>query len=149
MPVYRALGPDDLLFLPWTNREHELFEEWDRQRRAEAEAKQSNSSQSVFPGKLPPSPISLYTSTPPIGPDAEASGDYVASSLTANVWKITCAPGDVIKSADHVLLVLEAMKTEISIEAGEEYVGRTVKGFGRGVREGAAVQAGQVLVSFN
>lgn len=38
------------------------------------------------------------------------------------------------------------MKTEINVEAGEENVGRTVMGFGQGVVEGAAVNAGDVLV---
>ena len=32
------------------------------------------------------------------------------------------------------------------IEAGEENVGRVVKGFARDVKEGATVQAGDVLV---
>lgn len=51
-------------------------------------------------------------------------------------------------SAEEVLVVLEAMKTEIGVEAGEENVGRTVKAFGSGVRPGALVKAGDVLVVF-
>lgn len=38
------------------------------------------------------------------------------------------------------------MKTEINVEAGEENVGRKVLGFGKGVREGAQVSPGEVLV---
>ncbi|KAI8976308.1 urea carboxylase [Trametes punicea] len=78
----------------------------------------------------------------------EARGDFVASSLTAHVWKIKCAVGDVVRSAEDVLVILEAMKTEVNIEAGEEFVGRRIKGFGRGVAEGATVQAGDPLVYF-
>ena len=66
----------------------------------------------------------------------EESGEFVASSLTAHVWKIKCAVGDVIKTAEDVLIILEAMKTEVNVEAGEDFVGRKVKGFGRGVKEG-------------
>ena len=49
----------------------------------------------------------------------DIGGECVTSSLTAHIWKIGCAVGDIIKSAEHVLVVLEAMKTEVSIEAGE------------------------------
>ena len=70
----------------------------------------------------------------------------MTSSLAAHVWRIKCAIGDVIRTAEDV--VLEAMKTEVNVEAGDENVGRRVKGFGRDVREGATVQAGDALVSF-
>ncbi|CCM00309.1 uncharacterized protein FIBRA_02339 [Fibroporia radiculosa] len=70
----------------------------------------------------------------------------ITSSLSAVIWKIKCQPGDVIRSADDVLVVLEAMKTEINVEAGEEHVGHTVVGSGRGVKEGATVNPGDVLV---
>ncbi|KAI0925356.1 hypothetical protein AcV7_005625 [Taiwanofungus camphoratus] len=78
--------------------------------------------------------------------DAGNTYGRIVSSLSSSVWKIKCKPGDLIKSAEHVLVVLEAMKTEINVEAGEENVGRTVMGFGQGVVEGAAVNAGDVLV---
>ena len=55
-------------------------------------------------------------------------------------------PGDVVKTADDVLVVLEAMKTEVNVAAGAENVGRTVRGFGKNVHPGAQVQAGDVLV---
>jgi urea carboxylase len=54
--------------------------------------------------------------------------------------------GQIIKSADdsEVTIILEAMKTEINIPAGEEDVGKAVKGLlGKGIRrKGASVQAG-------
>ncbi|KAI0323769.1 urea carboxylase [Cubamyces sp. BRFM 1775] len=84
------------------------------------------------------------------GVEAEdARGEFVASSLTAHVWKIKCAVGDVIKTAEDVLIILEAMKTEVNVEAGEDFVGRKVKGFGGGVKEGGSVQAGDALVYFD
>jgi len=70
----------------------------------------------------------------------------VSSTLAAAVWKLTQGPGYVIKSAEDVLVVLEAMKTEINIEAGEENVGRTVQSYAQGVKVGAVVKPGQALV---
>ncbi|KAI0357270.1 urea carboxylase [Trametes cingulata] len=109
-------------------RERELFAEWDSQRRAELEARQSQA--------------------PATDATGEESGEHVASSLSAHVWKIKCAVGDVIKSPEDVLIILEAMKTEVNVEAGEEFVGRKIKGFGRGVKEGGSVSAGDPLVYF-
>ncbi|KAJ7155221.1 allophanate hydrolase subunit 2-domain-containing protein [Mycena filopes] len=71
---------------------------------------------------------------------------YITSPLFANVWKICCQAGAVIESADMIVAILEAMKTEIPIRAGEGNVGKTVKGFGRGIFEGAMVNAGDRLV---
>ncbi|KAH7919924.1 hypothetical protein BV22DRAFT_1022136 [Leucogyrophana mollusca] len=70
----------------------------------------------------------------------------ITSSMSASIWKIKCRPGDIIQGADDVMIILEAMKTEINVPAGEDNVGRIVKGFGRGVKEGASVEAGDVLV---
>ena len=52
-------------------------------------------------------------------------------------------------SAEQVLVILEAMKTEVNIEAGEEFVGRRIKGFGRDIREGGSVHAGEAMVYFD
>lgn len=79
--------------------------------------------------------------------DAEGA-PAVTSPMSASVWKIRCRPGDAVQSSDQVVVILEAMKTEINVEAGEENVGKTVRGFGKGVREGASVSAGDVLVIF-
>ncbi|TFY59196.1 hypothetical protein EVJ58_g5928 [Rhodofomes roseus] len=78
--------------------------------------------------------------------EVDETAESVVSSLTASVWKIKCKPGDVIKSSEDVLIILEAMKTEVNVEAGEENVGRAVVGFGKGIKEGAAVGSGDVLV---
>ncbi|TFK80957.1 urea carboxylase [Polyporus arcularius HHB13444] len=110
-------------------RERELFAAWDRRRREELEARKSAASDLVAA--------------------ADEGGDCLTSSLTAHVWKIKCSVGDRVTSAEQVLFILEAMKTEVNIEAGEENVGRTVKGFGRDVKEGGAIQAGDVLIYFN
>lgn len=73
----------------------------------------------------------------------------VKSSLSASVWKVNCAPGYIVQSAEDILVVLEAMKTEVNIEAGEENVGRTVRSLGKDVQPGALVQAGDVLVTLD
>ena len=70
----------------------------------------------------------------------------VTSSLHASVWKVSCSPGDVIAFASDVLLILEAMKTEIPITAGEDNVGRIVYRLGKNVKKGATVRPGDVLV---
>ena len=70
----------------------------------------------------------------------------VTSSLYASVWKVLCGPGDIIASASDVLLILEAMKTEIPVTAGEDNVGRTVCRLGKDVKKGATVRPGDVLV---
>ncbi|KAK7023327.1 urea carboxylase [Favolaschia claudopus] len=70
----------------------------------------------------------------------------ITAPLFGNVWKILCKPGDRIDSAEMTVVILEAMKTEIPVKAGKDNAGRTVKGFGAGVREGASVKPGEVLV---
>ncbi|KAJ7243804.1 allophanate hydrolase subunit 2-domain-containing protein [Mycena rebaudengoi] len=56
------------------------------------------------------------------------------ASLFGNVWKILCRPGDIITSGDTTLVILEAMKTEIAVKAGEANIGKNVLGLGRGLR---------------
>ncbi|KAG2113681.1 hypothetical protein DEU56DRAFT_934042, partial [Suillus clintonianus] len=72
----------------------------------------------------------------------------IASSISLPVWKIKCQPGNIIQSADEVLIILKAMKTEINILAGEENIGKVVKSLGKGIRKGPSVQAGDILVWF-
>jgi biotin carboxyl carrier protein len=43
-------------------------------------------------------------------------------------------------------MILEAMKTEVNVFAGEENIGKSILGFGKGWKEGASVHAGDVLV---
>ena len=78
--------------------------------------------------------------------DSQAGGQTIDAALAATVWQIRCKPGYVIQTAEDVMVVLEAMKTEVPIQAGEDNVGRKVVAFGTGVREGAAVRGGDVLV---
>ncbi|TFY78522.1 hypothetical protein EWM64_g5490 [Hericium alpestre] len=49
--------------------------------------------------------------------DISPGGQTITSSLTAIVFKINVKAGDVIRSAEDVVVVLEAMKTEIPVEA--------------------------------
>lgn len=107
--------------------EHELLAKWDEERRRDAESRKHDVVQE----------------------EESAGAATVVSSLSASVWKIQCRPGDVVKSGEDVLIVLEAMKTEVNVEAGDENVGRKVAGFGKGVKEGTAVNAGDVLVVFS
>ena len=44
------------------------------------------------------------------------------------------------------MIILEAMKTEINVPAGDENIGKVVRGLGKGIRAGASVQAGDPLV---
>ncbi|KAF9229999.1 hypothetical protein BU15DRAFT_84188 [Melanogaster broomeanus] len=104
-------------------RENDLLREWLAQK--ELEAAQSDG---------------------PLRGDEASGGVCIPSSMSASVWKVKCQVGKTIDSADEVMVILEAMKTEINVPAGEENVGRVVKGLGKGIREGASVQAGDALV---
>lgn len=76
------------------------------------------------------------------------TANFVSASLSGSIWQIKVKPGDDIRSADQIVVILEAMKTEIIIYAGEENVGLKVDGFGKGMREGKSVEAGEKLVYF-
>ncbi|KAJ7500978.1 allophanate hydrolase subunit 2-domain-containing protein [Mycena galericulata] len=70
----------------------------------------------------------------------------ITSPLFGNVWKICCHPGDIIASADTTVAILEAMKTEIPVKAGDVNVGKTVTGLGKGIHESATVRPGDILL---
>jgi len=70
----------------------------------------------------------------------------ITASVFANIWKFKCQPGDLITSETQVLVILEAMKTEIPITAGESNVGKTVKSFVTGREEGTSVRPGDALL---
>ncbi|KZV63052.1 urea carboxylase [Peniophora sp. CONT] len=108
-------------------RENDMLREWEDAQRA---ARDSSGNEEAATGTG----------------DAQAS---VTAPISASVWRIKCSVGDVIKSANDVLVILEAMKTEISVTAGEEQVGKTVSGYGRGVREGAVVNSGDTLITLS
>jgi biotin carboxyl carrier protein len=103
--------------------------------------------------KAPPIPkvglfLSLRAALNRTSGEADAGGATVISSMSASIWKIRVQIGDTIRSAEDVVVILEAMKTEVNVEAGEENVGKKVKALGKGIREGAVVNAGNILVIF-
>ncbi|KAI5119239.1 hypothetical protein M0805_008790 [Coniferiporia weirii] len=85
----------------------------------------------------------------PADNDVQGTPNFVSASLAGTVWRIKAKIGDVIRSPDQVVVVLEAMKTEISIMAGDDNVGLKVWGFGKDVKEGKPVEAGDKLVFFS
>lgn len=64
----------------------------------------------------------------------------IESPMTANVWKVQVAVGDTVEEGD-VVVILEAMKMEIPVEAEED--GRVAE-----IRcsEGGSVEEGDVLM---
>ncbi|KAJ7601111.1 allophanate hydrolase subunit 2-domain-containing protein [Mycena floridula] len=80
------------------------------------------------------------------GDEEGSTGVTVAAPLFATVWKIVCRPGDDIKTGDEVLVILEAMKTEIPVKAGRKHIGKTVSGVAKGIDEGGAVRPGDPLI---
>ncbi|KAH8114013.1 hypothetical protein DFH11DRAFT_1727035 [Phellopilus nigrolimitatus] len=80
--------------------------------------------------------------------DVYETQNYFSASLSGSVRQVKTRIGDLMNSEEEVLVVLEAMKTEITVSAGEENVGLRISGFGKGVKEGKVVQAGDKLVLF-
>ncbi|KAJ7448343.1 allophanate hydrolase subunit 2-domain-containing protein [Mycena latifolia] len=110
-------------------KEQQLLEEWESQKKAVIESSESDTE-----GKL------LAFS------GVHEGSQQITSPLFGSVWKICSRPGDIIVSSDTIVAILEAMKTEIPIKAGEASVGMTVSGFGKGIRVGANVQPGDGLI---
>lgn len=50
----------------------------------------------------------------------------INSPLSATVFRIVVQRGEVIKSAEQLIVELEAMKTSVKVTAGEEFVGMRV-----------------------
>ena len=83
-------------------------------------------------------------------PDDESTSDApfdlpegclaVTSPVTGSVWEIAVKPGDRVAPGD-TLVVVEAMKMEIPIEADEEAVVREVL-----CARGGSVHAGQAVI---
>ena len=114
-------------------REKELLSQWQSETRADSGAGDGSTN--------------AGSRGPLRAKDLLAAGEYaVKSSIMAAIAKIRCQPGDVIHSPDQVLVVMEALKTEVLITAGEEHVGKRVKAFGNNVRERAMIGAGETLV---
>lgn len=110
------------------HRERILLQEWENERSASASATEATESTSLD------------------DEDGKPGLTELTSSLFATIWKINFKPVDVIPCDDAVVVVLEAMKTEIPILAGEGNGGRKVVRLGRGIKEGASVVPGEVLV---
>ncbi|KAJ7114363.1 urea carboxylase [Mycena epipterygia] len=103
-------------------KEKQLLQEWELQKKADLESSSTN---------------------------AEVTSDgsaQITSPVFGNVWKICCNPGDIIASGDTTVAILEAMKTEIPIKAGEGNIGKKVGGSAKGIREGASVRPGDNLI---
>ena len=64
----------------------------------------------------------------------------IESPMTANVWKVQVAVGDTVAEGD-VVVILEAMKMEIPVEAEED--GRVAQIH---CSEGGSVEEGDVLM---
>jgi acetyl-CoA carboxylase biotin carboxyl carrier protein len=64
----------------------------------------------------------------------------VKSNIGANVWKVLVTPGQTVE-ADQTLVILECMKMEVPVEAGQ--AGRVAEVL---VKEGHAVDEGCVLI---
>ena len=88
--------------------------------------------QAIEPELAPPTPtLDLPPNCTPI-----------TAYLTANVWQVLVKPGDVVKSGD-TLVILEAMKMEMTIEAEESGSIEAVY-----CNPGQMVSGGQVLIAF-
>ncbi|KAF8876281.1 hypothetical protein BD779DRAFT_1561132 [Infundibulicybe gibba] len=70
----------------------------------------------------------------------------ITAPMFASVWKINCAVGGVIQSAGEVLIILEAMKTEVPVKAGPSNVGKMIRSLGDGIKLEATVRPGDVLL---
>ncbi|KAI4171761.1 MAG: hypothetical protein LQ343_004012 [Gyalolechia ehrenbergii] len=87
-------------------------------------------------GKIPVDQVEELLNDPNILP--------LISPHNANLWKLLAHEGDRINSADQTVAILEAMKLEINVPAGDEAVGGVVEKVL--VREGEVVDAGGRLV---
>ena len=73
------------------------------------------------------------------GVAAPPGGALIEAPMTANVWKVVAEPGAVVEAGE-VLLILEAMKTEIAVVATQAGIVSEVL-----VAPGSQVSAGQVV----
>ncbi|PPQ75558.1 hypothetical protein CVT26_012381 [Gymnopilus dilepis] len=113
-------------------REHILLHEWEEQQ----SSSKVNTTQAAHEG---------YVLMLTLKSGAEI-GITISASLYSTVWKIKCKPGDTVLSDSQDLIILEAMKTEIPVVAGEGNAGRTVLRLGPGVMEGKTVRPGDALI---
>ncbi|KZT52397.1 hypothetical protein CALCODRAFT_441644 [Calocera cornea HHB12733] len=79
------------------------------------------------------------------GVAATVTDPFIPSSMTATCFKVKVQPGDILQDADQVVVILEAMKTEIGVTVGDEFVGKKVKAVL--TKPGAAVASGEPLIT--
>ncbi|EJU02057.1 urea amidolyase [Dacryopinax primogenitus] len=76
---------------------------------------------------------------------SKVNDPFIPSSMTATCFKVKIQPGDILQDADQVVVILEAMKTEIGVTVGDDFVGKKVKAVL--VEPGDAVSSGDPLVT--
>lgn len=135
-----------LTYVPSNTREKVLWKEWqdreaERTKQKDDTETSSNGTNGKFKSCVPTQDLYVFVF---LGFPENAR--FASASVSGSVWKIVVSVGSTINSAEDVLVILEAMKMEIKIQAGEENVGGKVVGLGHGVKEGATVRAGDVLV---
>ena len=99
-----------------------------------------------FPSLSIPTPPPPFFSIPPNIPLPKTDPQIhpLATPHNANLWRLHVHEGSTLTSATQPVAVLEAMKLEIAIPAGEDLVGGVVEKVL--VREGEVVRAGENLV---
>jgi biotin carboxyl carrier protein len=127
-------------------REAVLLKEWEL-KRAEREGSDNNTSGATAEGTSRGEETSMeWPRFRPTKHNTMYSGLPLVAPLFASVWKIKVLPGTVVKSPEDVLVILEAMKTEIPLKAGKRFVGKIVTGLGQGIEEGATVSPGTPIL---
>ncbi|KAF8970910.1 urea carboxylase [Flammula alnicola] len=121
-------------------KEKALLRQWEEKKSTPAVRLNQSHLEGASPG------LRMHNDADPVFFLGLEGGVKVTASLFATVWKIKCRPGDTINSDSDVLVVLEAMKTEIPVLAGEGSKGKRVRGFGRGIEEGTSVCPRETLV---
>lgn len=105
-------------------REAMLLKEWEEEKARNAKSDDSNAS----------------------GASGRATNEpFIPSSMTATCFKVKVKVGDVLEDADQVVVILEAMKTEVGVTVTDEFVGKKVKDIL--VAPGASVNAGEPLIT--
>jgi biotin carboxyl carrier protein len=128
-------------------RERILLLEWEHK----GLSRENHSNSSITGGKLFPNHTKICGRAHTTGPvidssDCDAKPITITATLFASIWKISCTIGETLTSTERPLLVLEAMKSEVIVKPDPEHIGRVVKALGPGIRHGALVKPGDVLV---
>ncbi|RDB19014.1 putative urea carboxylase [Hypsizygus marmoreus] len=119
-------------------QEQEYLREWESEKNASLETRV------IGNGRKRPSPHKLLPATTQT-PQSHEEPVLVHAPLFASVQKIKLGPGDILRSTDDIVLILEAMKTEIPIRGGDNNVGKVIERLGNGIAAGSLVSPGDVL----